>query len=95
MKSIKNIFIYYKALFWWSFTINLIVLLISKSILLTVVTKLFITLLFGLLLNDFSVRRKIGFYKMVGVSNLKLLSILFIIDCLVSFLFILLIKGFA
>ncbi|WP_055445508.1 hypothetical protein [Lacinutrix himadriensis] len=95
MKLLKGILAYYKPLFLWSITINLIVLIISQSFVLTILTKLFVVILFGLLLKDFSVRRRIGFYKMVGVSNVKLLCFLFLIDCSVSLVFIFLIKGFA
>ncbi|MDO6598354.1 hypothetical protein Q4512_15660 [Oceanihabitans sp. 2_MG-2023] len=94
MKLLKGILAYYKPLFLWSFSINIIVLIVSQSFLLTILTKLFVVILFGLLLNDFSVRKRIGFYKMVGVSNLKLLSFLFLIDCLVASIFIFIIKGF-
>ncbi|QRM89612.1 hypothetical protein FG167_10370 [Lacinutrix sp. WUR7] len=95
MKLLKGILAYYKPLFVWSFTINLIVLIISQSFVLTILTKLFVVILFWLLLKDASVRRRIGFYKMVGVSNVKLLCFLFLIDCSVSLVFIFLIKGFA
>ena len=95
MKLLKGILAYYKPLFVWSFTINLIVLIISQSFVLTILTKLFVVILFWLLLKDASVRRRIGFYKMAGVSNVKLLCFLFLIDCSVSLVFIFLIKGFA
>jgi hypothetical protein len=94
MNLLKSIFVYYKPLFLWSFAINLIILIMSQSYALTLCAKLFLVILFWLLLKDFGVRRKIGFYKMVGVSNFKLLGIIYIIDCLVMLTFLLLIKGF-
>ena len=60
----------------------------------TLFTKLFLVILFWLLLKDFSVRRKIGFYKMVGISNFKLLSIMYLMDCSLMLSFLFLIKGF-
>lgn len=57
-------------------------------------TKLFCLVLFGFLLTDFKVRKKIGFYKMARVSNVKLLSILYLIDCTISIIFVLLVRGF-
>jgi len=94
MNLLKSILVYYKPLFMWSFAINLIILIMSQSYLLTLSAKLFLVILFWLLLKDFGVRQKIGFYKMVGVSNFKLLGILYMIDCLVMFTFLLLVKGF-
>jgi len=94
MKLLKCIFAYYKPLFLWSFTINLLVLMASNSFLLTILTKVFLMTLGWLLLKDCSVRKKIGFYKIAGISNLRLLCFLFIIDCFVSIPFLFLVKGF-
>ena len=94
MNLLKSILAYYRPLFFWSCFINLIVLIMSQSLVLTLLTKLFLVILFGFLLRDFGVRRKIGFYKMVGVSNFKLLSIIYVIDCSVMLSFLFLIQGF-
>ena len=94
MKLLKSLFAYYKSVFLWSFSINILILIGSQDFVHIIFTKLFLVIMFWLLLKDARVRKKIGFYKMVGFSNLKLLSLLFLMDCTTSFIFIFLLKGF-
>ena len=58
------------------------------------ITKLFLVVLLWLLLKDNSVRRKLRYYRIVGVSNLKFFSTLFILDCAITIPFLSLLKEF-
>ncbi|AEH00136.1 hypothetical protein Lacal_0283 [Lacinutrix sp. 5H-3-7-4] len=94
LNQFRAILFYYKPLFVWSFIVNIIVTIYSPQIVFALLTKLFLIIIFWLMISDKTMRRKLGFYKMVGVSNLKLISILYLVDCFITCGFILLIKGF-
>jgi len=85
---------YYKPLALWSFLVTIIITIIGPKIILALLTKLFLIVLFWFLINDTRVRKKLKFYKMVGVSNFKLITVLYIIDCFITCSFLILIKGF-
>lgn len=78
----------------WSFLATLIITVVAPKIIPALLTKLFLTLIFWWLINDINTRKKLGFYKMVGVSNFKLVLSLYAVDTILTCSFILLIQGF-
>ena len=94
LNRFRAILFYYKPISIWSFIVTLLITIYSPEIISALLTKLFLMALFWLMINDRSIRKKLKFYKMVGFSNLKLVTMLYIIDCFVTCSFLLLIKGF-
>ncbi len=94
LSQFRAILFYYRPLALWSFTVTILLTVYSPEIISALLTKLFLMILFWLMINDRSMRKKIKFYKMVGVSNFKLVLALYVIDCLITCSFLLLIKGF-
>lgn len=94
LNQFRAILFYYRPLALWSFATTIILLIFSSGILAALLTKLFLIILFSLMISDKGIRRKLRFYKMVGVSNFKLLTILYLIDCFFTCSFLFLIKGF-
>lgn len=85
---------YYRPLALWSFVVTIILTVYSPLIVSALLTKLFLILLFWLMISDKTIRKKLRFYKMAGISNFKLVFILYLIDSSFTCSFLLLIKGF-
>lgn len=94
LNQFRAILFYYRPLALWSFAVTILVTIYSPEIISALLTKLFLMALFLLMINDRSMRKKLKFYKMVGISNFRLVAILYIIDCFFTCSFLLLIKGF-
>jgi len=94
LNQFRAILVYYRSLALWSFTVTIILTVFKPEIVTALLTKLFLMVLFWLMIKDKSMRKKIRFYKMVGVSNFKLVSWLYLLDCFFTCSFLLLIKGF-
>jgi len=94
LNQIRSILNYYKAFAMWSFGVTLIITFTRPEIILAVLTKLFLVTILWLLFSDRKIRRRLRFYKIAGVSNLKFFTIIFVLDCILTCSFLLLIKGF-
>lgn len=92
LQQFKAILIYYKALAMWSFFATIILTAVVPQILPALLTKLFLMFIYYWIINDINMRKRIGFYKMVGVSNLKLVAQLYIIDSILTCSFLVVIK---
>ena len=78
----------------WSFVFTIGVLAIQPNLLLAVSTKLFLIYVLYLMLNDLKIRKKLGFYRISGVSDFKFFGVIFLIDSILTTFLIVLIKGF-
>lgn len=94
LNRFRAILYYYRPIALWSFLVTIMLTIMGHKILLALITKLFLMVLFWFLINDTRVRKKLKFYKMAGVSNFKLISVLYVLDCFITCSFLLLIKGF-
>ncbi|WP_034057157.1 hypothetical protein [Lacinutrix jangbogonensis] len=94
LNKFRAILYYYRPLAIWSFAVTLLLTVYNPGIVGALLTKLFLMALFWLMINDKGIRKKLKFYKMVGVSNFRLVVMLYIIDCFLTCSFLLLIKGF-
>jgi len=94
LNQIRSILNYYKAFAFWSFGVTIIITIISPEIILALLTKLFLIVLLWLLFSDRKIRKRLRFYKIAGVSNLKFFTIIFLMDSFITCSFLLLIKGF-
>ncbi|APX99648.1 hypothetical protein CLV86_2674 [Lacinutrix venerupis] len=94
LNQFRAILFYYKHLAAWSFIVTLLLTIYSPGIISALLTKLFLIGLFYFMISDRNIRKKLKFYKMAGVSNLRLVAILYFIDCFITCSFLILIEGF-
>lgn len=94
LKQVTAIINYYKPLAFWSFLVTIAITIINAEVILALFTKLFLTFLLWVLLNDRDLRKRVNFYKIKGLSNFKFFSSLFLIDSIITCSFIAIIKCF-
>ncbi|MDH7911237.1 hypothetical protein [Winogradskyella sp. SYSU M77433] len=94
LRQVSSILNYYKPLASWSFLVTIGITVINPELILALCTKLFLTGLLWLMLSDRKLRRRLNFYRISGVSDLKFFGTLFLIDSIITGTFITLIKGF-
>lgn len=94
INQFRALLYYYKPLATKSFLVTLLLTIYNPEIATALLTKLFLMTLFWVMINDRGIRKKLKFHKMVGVSNIKLVIMLYLVDCFITCSFLLLIKGF-
>jgi hypothetical protein len=94
LRQFASILNYYKPLALWSFLVTLAITIINPELILALCTKLFLAFLMWIMLNDRTLRRRLKYYRIRGVSNIKFLLTIFILDSIITSVFLLLIKGF-
>ena len=88
------IFAFYKSFIPWSLVANTIVVLINPDIIPGLITKVFLTVFAWYYIHETVQRRKLTFYKNIGISPLKLFTITFFIDATFTVIFIIIFKEF-
>jgi len=94
MQQLLSILVFYRSFVVWSFLVNIAITIVNPFIVPAILTKLLLTIFVWYLLNETNAKRKLIFYKSLGISTLKLLSVLFFIDCMITISFLLVIKEF-
>jgi hypothetical protein len=94
MHRLFAILAFYKPFVVWSFIITTIVAFFNAHLAPAIVTKLFLTVFAWYYMSETSNKRKLTFYKNLGISSLKLFSYMFIVDCILTILFLTLFKEF-
>ncbi|TBV26207.1 hypothetical protein [Meridianimaribacter flavus] len=94
MQQFGAILAFYRPYFIWSFLVNIGITIFNPHIVPAVITKLFLTVFLWYLVTETNARRKLIFYKNLGISSFKLFSSLFIIDISIMIVYIILIKEF-
>lgn len=79
---------FYKPFVVWSFIATAIVAFFNPHIAPAIVTKLFLTVFVWYYVSETPNKRKLTFYKNLGISPLKLFSIMFIVDCILTIIFL-------
>ena len=85
---------FYKTFLAWSMVVNTIIGLFNPFIIPALFTKLFLTIFAWYYISETTNRRKLTFYKNLGISPLKLFSTIFIIDSVLTITFLLVFKEF-
>lgn len=85
---------FYRTFIVWSFIVNAIIGFFIPLIVPALVTKLFLTVFAWYYVSETNNKRKLTFYKNLGISTLKLFSFIFIIDCILTIIFITILKEF-
>lgn len=80
MKQLISILIFYKPYLVWSLAVNICIALFCPQILLAITTKLLLTIFIWFSVKETRAKHKLYYFKTIGVSALKLFSVLFILD---------------
>lgn len=94
MQQLSSIFLFYRPFILWSFGINIFLSLIGYNLLPIFLIKLLLTIFLWYFLNETSAKRKLVFYKNLGISTFKLFLFLYVIDVFLSIPFLFLLKEF-
>ncbi|RXJ50575.1 hypothetical protein [Gelidibacter gilvus] len=88
------ILLFYKPFFLWSMAINVLIVIFNPYILPSIITKLLLTFFVWFLVRETNIKRKLIFYKNLGISTWRLFSTLFVIDVAITISFLMLMKAF-
>lgn len=94
MQQLSSIFMFYRPFFVWSYGINFLLLLIGFDLMPLFLVKIFLVALLWYVITETHAKRKLAFYKKIGISTFKLFGLFFAIDVLLSLPFLLIIKEF-
>ena len=94
MQQLSALFIFYRPYILWSFSLNMFLSLIGYSLFPIFLIKLALVAFLWYLMNETNAKRKLIFYKNLGLSTFKLFSYIFIIDFILSLPFLLIVQEF-
>ena len=94
MQQLLSVFIFYRPFVLWSLGINVFLSIIGYSFVPIFLVKLLLTFFLWYFLNETSAKRKLVFYKNLGISTFKLFLFLYVIDLFFSIPFLLVLKEF-
>lgn len=88
------ILLFYKPFFLGSMGVNILIVIFAPHLLPSIVTKLLLTFFVWFLMHETNAKRKLIFYKNLGISTWRLFATLFVIDIAITISFLLLMKAF-
>ena len=94
MQQLLSILAFYRPYVIWSFVVNIAIAIVYPFVFTAILTKLLLTIFVWYMENETSAKRKLMFYKNIGVSTFKLFSVLFLVDMVITITFIIVIKEF-
>jgi hypothetical protein len=94
MRQLLSILEFYRPFAIWSFVVNIVIAFVYPFVFTAILTKLLLTVFVWYMANETNVKRKLMFYKTLGVSTFKLFSVLFLVDVIITITFIIVIKEF-
>ncbi|MUU78062.1 hypothetical protein [Winogradskyella endarachnes] len=94
MNRFLAILSFYKPFVVWSFIATTICAFFSTHLIPAIVTKLFLTVFAWYYMNETNNKRKLTFYQNLGISTFKLFSVVFIVDCFLTVIFLTLFSEF-
>jgi len=94
MRQLSSILLFYRPFMIWSFGINTLLAILEYDIVPFFLIKLFLVVFLWYIIKETHVKRKLIFYKNLGISTFKLFSFLYIIDLFLSIPFLLVLKEF-
>jgi hypothetical protein len=74
--------------------VTLAIMIINPVLILALCTKLVLVILLWIMLGDRSLRQRLRYYRISGVSNFKFFAVLFILDSIFTCSFMAILKGF-
>lgn len=94
MQQLFSIFVFYRPLILWSFGVNSLLVILNYGFIPFLLLKLFLVIFLWYLINETQAKRKLTFYKNLGISTFKLLTFVYIIDAVISLPYYLILKEF-
>lgn len=94
MQQFLTILAFYRPFVIWSFLVNIAITIVYPFIMPAIITKLFLVIFVWYLARETNFRRKLCFYKNLGISPFRLFSVLFVFDVLITICFLVVIKEF-
>jgi hypothetical protein len=85
---------FYKPFVVWSLLVTAVVAFFNAQIAPAIATKLFLTVFAWYYVSETPNKRKLTFYKNIGISPFKLFSIMFILDCFLTVIYLTVFKEF-
>jgi len=84
-----SIFHFYKPFLKWSVIINLLfVLLKTPDVILVLIVKFLLLLFTYYIIIETKGKQKLTFYKILGISDIKLFLVVYVIDAIITFIFL-------
>lgn len=84
MNRLRTILKFYKPMVLWSFLINILLIMVTPYIFITILTKLFLVILILLFLNETNTKYSLLTYEKLNISQMKLFGIMFVLDILMT-----------
>jgi hypothetical protein len=94
MQKLLTILAFYKPFVIWSFLVNIAITVVNPFIVPAIVTKLMLTVFVWYFVNETNTKRKLIFYNNLGISSIKLFSVMFFIDIFITIGYLILIKEY-
>ena len=94
MQQLSALFIFYRPYMLWSFGVNILFAMMGYSLIPIFIIKLILIAFLWYLMNETHAKRKLIFYKNLGISTFKLFGYIFILDLILSLPFLLILKEF-
>lgn len=88
MRQLQSIFVFYSQFIFWSLAINLAFGLFNFHLVPALIAKLLLTILVWYLIKQTKANDTFLFYKNLGISELKLFSMTFLVDSLITLSFL-------
>lgn len=79
---------FYKPFVVWSFLVTAVVAFFNAHVAPAIATKLFLLIFVWYYISETPNKRKLTFYKNIGISPFKLFFIMFIIDCFLTLVYL-------
>jgi hypothetical protein len=84
MHRLRAILVFYKSLLIWSFMINVLFIMVTPYIYITILTKLFLLILVLYFLNKTKDKPKLMICKKLNMSQNKIFAVIFILDTIMT-----------
>ena len=94
IQCLGAILLFYKPFFLWSMGVNVLIVIFDPYILPSVTIKILLTIFAWYYIQETNAKRKLTFYKNLGISSWQLFTSLFLIDIAITITFLLLMKAF-
>jgi len=94
MQQLISILSFYRQFVVWSFIINIAIAIVFPFVSTAILTKLLLTIFVWYMVSETDAKRKLMFCKNLGVSTIKLFTVLFLVDIFFTITFIVVIKEF-
>jgi hypothetical protein len=94
MQKLSSIIIFYRPFFFWSFAVNILLTVFNPKIIPAISIKLILVIFLWFILSRVNGGKVINLYKDVGISTFKLFGSIFLIDILITLVYLLVIKEF-